>query len=72
MVEKHIKQVCHCEKCGNESEMVITCELPEAAGTEEKAEPEKVSDSGDTTSKKVKGTAHCQNCGNEADMWIDY
>jgi hypothetical protein len=72
MVEKHINKVCHCEKCGNESEMVITCELPEELETTEKAEPEKGSDTGETATKKVKGTAHCQNCGNEADMWIDY
>jgi hypothetical protein len=27
MVEKKFKQVCHCENCGNEAEMMITCSL---------------------------------------------
>jgi hypothetical protein len=66
-VEK--RQVCKCENCGNEAEMVITCSLPEEMKQQEtKTEPvsEKSKDS-----KKVKGTATCSHCGNEADMWID-
>jgi hypothetical protein len=71
-MEKTIKKVCHCEKCGNESEMVITCALPEEfeinsdlSSAVEKKSTEK------ETKKKVKGTAVCSHCGNEADMWID-
>ncbi len=52
------KQVCHCEKCGNEAEMVVTCTLPD----EEPADKH----------QKIKGAATCSHCGNEADMWIDY
>ena len=26
---KKVKQVCKCEKCGNEAEMVVTCTLQE-------------------------------------------
>lgn len=57
------KQVCKCEKCGNEAEMEITCTLPDApaAPSPKTAAP-----------KKIKGTATCKHCGNEADMWIDY
>ena len=63
---KKIKQVCKCENCGNEAEMVVTCTLPEespAADTpdhEHKHEP-----------VKIKGSATCTHCGNEADMWVD-
>ena len=39
------KEVCSCEKCGNEAEMTITCELvdvpvaPECGQEEEKGNP---------------------------------
>jgi hypothetical protein len=36
MSEKKFKQVCKCEHCGNEAEMMITCtleeDLPQQAG----------------------------------------
>ena len=64
---KKVKQVCKCENCGNEAEMVVTCTLPDesgpAAGT---PAPEHTHDH-----QKVKGTATCTSCGNEADMWVD-
>ncbi len=56
------KQVCKCENCGNEAEMVITCSLPDEAPA---AKPEK------KEPHKVKGSGVCSHCGNEADMWID-
>lgn len=65
-MEKNIKKVCKCEKCGNESEMTITCSLPDsepAAGTTQSPKS--------SEHHKVKGTATCSHCGNEADMWID-
>ena len=63
------KEVCKCTNCGNESEMIITCSLPdepenEAAGTEGAAKKK-------AEHKHVKGTGVCSHCGNEADMWID-
>lgn len=68
MAEKKFKQVCHCENCGSEAEMIISCELlPEEAELEEKNV--KVS------SKKIEGGAQghsvCQHCGAEADIWLD-
>ncbi|MCP3950664.1 MAG: hypothetical protein GY697_00355 [Desulfobacterales bacterium] len=62
-----IKQVCKCEKCGNEAEMVVTCSLadeqaPAASAPAHEHTHEPV---------KVKGTATCTSCGNEADMWVD-
>jgi ribosomal protein L37E len=49
--------VCTCEKCGNEAEMTVKCEvvLKEAPPAE-----------------KLKRTVVCTRCGNEADMIVDY
>ena len=64
------KEVCKCENCGNEAEMVVTCSLPDV-----EAEDDAVSESDSLQEpgpeKRVKGTATCSHCGNEADMWID-
>lgn len=59
------KQVCKCEHCGNEAEMVVTCSLPDADAPAPEAKP-----SADTP-HRVLGHAKCSHCGNEADMWID-
>lgn len=65
MTEKKFKQVCKCEKCGNEAEMVITCSLEEEKM--ETAEPKVVpKDQG-----KTEGHAVCSHCGGEADIWLD-
>jgi len=65
------KEVCKCENCGNEAEMVVTCSLPDV----DEAEKDEVSESdslqGTGSEKRVMGTATCTHCGNEADMWID-
>lgn len=54
------KEVCHCEKCGNEAEMVVTCELVE------------IEEAPNVIKKKQRETRVCSTCGNEADMWIDF
>lgn len=64
---REIKQVCKCENCGNEAEMVVTCRLddtksPSAASPDHDHKHE---------TSKIKGTATCTSCGNEADMWVD-
>jgi ribosomal protein L34E len=64
MAEKKYKQVCTCENCGNEAEMVVTCEWVEVEEAEEKKKVTKAP-------QKVKGTGTCINCGNEADTWVD-
>lgn len=67
MAEKTVKQVCKCEHCGNEAEMVFTCTLPDepepavSAPGKQEIEPK----------RRVKGTGTCAHCGSEADMWID-
>ena len=64
------KDVCKCENCGNEAEMVVTCSLPDVEAQDSAGS---TSDPSQETEieKRVKGTATCTNCGNEADMWID-
>ena len=67
MTEKQVKQVCKCEHCGNEAEMVVTCSLPDEpqpveTRSEKAPQPQK---------QRVKGHATCTHCGNEADMWVD-
>jgi hypothetical protein len=57
------KQVCKCDHCGNEAEMVITCSLQET----DKGSPVNEKKG----SEKIKGSATCSHCGNEADMWLD-
>jgi len=64
--ERKIKQVCKCENCGNEAEMVVTCSLQETETAD--AETAQAQNAGN---KRVKGTGTCSSCGNEADMWVD-
>ncbi len=53
------REVCSCVSCGNEAEMIVTCELIDV---EEKG----------ATVQKQKETRKCTSCGNEADMIIDF
>ena len=73
MAEKKVKQVCKCENCGNEAEMVVTCQLPDADPPEEtSAQPaEAAAPVKGESLHRVRGSATCQSCGNEADMWVD-
>lgn len=67
---KKFRQVCTCENCGNEAEMIITCTLepihedPAEAAAGEHTQPQ-------DTKKQVKGSGTCTECGNEADIWVD-
>ncbi len=53
------REVCTCTNCGNEAEMIVTCQLVDL---EEKG----------ATVKKKKETRKCTSCGSEADMIIDF
>ena len=64
------KQVCKCENCGNEAEIVVTCSLHDAEAPEEKAAAAPATKA-HSEAKRVKGKGTCSQCGNEADMWID-
>jgi hypothetical protein len=61
------RQVCKCENCGNEAEMVVTCSLQEESPD---AIPKPVT-AAPKAPGKVPGKGVCSHCGNEADMWID-
>ncbi len=68
MAEKQFKQVCQCENCGNEAEMVVTCSLsPEASDSK----PNVAHDHGADDGKQTKGHAVCSQCGNESEIWVD-
>jgi hypothetical protein len=64
------KEVCKCENCGNEAEMVVTCSLPEVEVEEGAVSGSDLLQKTESE-KRVRGTATCSHCGNEADMWID-
>ena len=55
--EKRI-EVCTCENCGSEAEMVITCEFVPVEAENK-------------TVKKERRHVSCKHCGNEADMIIE-
>ena len=64
MTEKKFKQVCTCENCGNEAEMIVTCQWVEVEEARKKKQTGK-------DPVKVKGTGTCTSCGREADTWVD-
>ena len=65
MPEKKFRHTCECVHCGNESEMVVTCTLPEALP--ENVTPRVVPEQ----EGKTKAHAVCSHCGGEADIWLD-
>ena len=67
--QKTFKQVCTCQNCGNEAEMIITCSLEpdESAATVRAAQ----TDAEKPAHKQRPGQATCTHCGNEAEILID-
>ena len=67
--QKKFRQVCNCENCGNEAEMIITCSLEpvEEDSRNEAAAGKSVKQA----HKKVPGHATCTHCGNEAEILVD-
>ena len=65
---KTFKQVCTCQNCGNEAEMIITCSLEPV----EEAREAQVAPSGEPQSAKnqIPGQATCTHCGNEAEILV--
>ena len=68
--QKTFKQVCTCQNCGNEAEMIITCSLE----PDEDAAIEQTPHSKEPkhTRKQRTGQATCTHCGNEAEILIDF
>ena len=70
MTEKKFKEICKCDHCGSEAEMVITCSLKanvdnsEKSGTDGDIKPAAVAG-------KTKGRAVCSHCGNESEIWLE-
>jgi hypothetical protein len=66
---KTFKQVCTCQNCGNEAEMIVTCSFEPV----EEAPAAQVAPSGELQSEKnrVPGQATCTHCGNEAEILVD-
>jgi transcription elongation factor Elf1 len=63
MTEKRqMMEMCSCENCGNEAEMIVTCELVPVEDPEKKAAG---------VEKQEKRSFTCESCGNEADMIVD-
>lgn len=65
MADKKFKQVCECQNCGNEAEMVVTCSLEQ--DQEMPVKPKIV----DKEEGSTKGHAVCSHCGGEADIWLE-
>ena len=67
--QKTFKQVCTCQNCGNEAEMIVTCSLepvedPAKMQIATGSEPQ-------SAQHKIPGQATCTHCGNEAEILID-
>jgi len=66
---KTFRQVCTCEKCGNEAEMIVTCSFEPV---EDDFQKEAAAGEGaGQTRKKIPGQATCTHCGNEAEILVD-
>ena len=68
MTEIIKREVCKCENCGNEAEMIISCSLPPENNAKTVTGIAAKTDS----ENKVKGSATCTQCGNEAEIWVDF
>jgi uncharacterized protein (DUF2147 family) len=67
--KKTFKQVCTCENCGNEAEMIIACSLApdeEASAAHASHKVEKK-----PAREQRPGQATCTHCGNEAEILVD-
>lgn len=62
MEKRQMVEVCKCENCGNEAEMIVTCELVPVDDPEKKATG---------VEQQEKKSFTCTSCGNEADMLVD-
>jgi DNA-directed RNA polymerase subunit M/transcription elongation factor TFIIS len=70
MTEKKFKEICKCDYCGSEAEMVITCSLK---AIDDNAEPSATADDKipQAAAGKTKGRGVCSHCGNESEIWLE-
>ena len=57
-------QVCTCENCGNEAEMILSCTWVDLDEKIEKPQNR-------WPNKEEHATGTCTHCGNEADIWVE-
>ena len=67
--KKTFRQVCTCEHCGNEAEMIITCSLEPVE--DDSTQKTTAGQAAKHAHKKVPGQATCTRCGNEAEILVD-
>lgn len=67
--QKTFKQVCTCQNCGNEAEMIITCSLEPDESTATVSAAHAVVEK--PAHKQRPGQATCTHCGNEAEIIVD-
>jgi hypothetical protein len=67
--KKTFRQVCTCQNCGNEAEMIVTCSLE----PDEEVLTEQAAQAGEekTARKQKPAQATCTHCGNEAEIFVD-
>ena len=70
MTEKEFKEICKCDHCGSEAEMVITCSLKADADHSEQAETDD-DIRPEIAAGKTKGRGVCSHCGNESEIWVE-
>jgi hypothetical protein len=67
--KKTFRQVCTCQNCGNEAEMIVTCSLEP---DEEVSTAQVVQSVAEKPARKQRpGQATCTHCGNEAEILVD-
>jgi hypothetical protein len=67
--QKTFKQVCTCQNCGNEAEMIITCSLEPDEESSTAHVPHTAAEK--PARKQRPGQATCTHCGNEAEILVD-
>jgi len=70
VTRKTFRQVCKCENCGNEAEMIVTCSLEPVE--EDSPKQTAAVEGAKHTHKKIPGQFTCTRCGNEAEILVDF
>jgi len=70
MTETKFKEICKCDHCGSEAEMVITCSLKSSGDNGKQSAPEDEI-SPQAVAGKTRGRGVCSHCGNESEIWLE-
>lgn len=64
------REICTCDHCGSEAEMVITCSLESSDDNAEQSAP---ADQliPEAAAGNTKGRGVCSHCGNESEIWVE-